>query len=119
MRHMEGKRRLEPEALTKCARLMRRLSAMNGVKMTRRRIRGDMDEKIMLVVPNLRRVPLLVEAHEAGHRGVDNTYNQLALAGYRWPGMRDNVRNYVQRCLIGRAHAAGMNGKGLWVGWGI
>src|SRR5690606_258084 len=36
-----------------------------------------------------------------------------------WPKMKDDVKEYCQKCIICRASKAGKVGKGLIVGWGI
>jgi hypothetical protein len=75
--------------------------------------------KLELVVPNLSRIDLLTEAHDSSHRGAEHTYTALKEAGYWWPKMREDIKNFCRNCLICRAAEAGKVGKGLLVGWGV
>ena len=70
-------------------------------------------------MPNISRIDLLTEAHDQSHRSVEYTFSTLKEAGYWWPKMRMDVREYCQKCIICRAATAGKTGKGLLVGWGI
>src|SRR3569623_1208805 len=73
----------------------------------------------MVVVPNRRRVQLKAECHDAEHRSAAHTHDQISQAGFWWPGANQDVKEYVKSCLVCRAYAAGNQGKGLWVGWGV
>ena len=72
-----------------------------------------------LVVPNISRIDLLAEAHDQSHRSIEYTSSTLKDAGYWWPNMRSDIKEYCQKCIICRAATAGKTGKGLLVGWGI
>ena len=79
----------------------------------------DGNSVLELVVPNVSRIDLLAEAHDQSHRSIDYTFSTLKDAGYWWPNMRTDIREYCQKCIICRAATAGKTGKGLLVGWGI
>jgi hypothetical protein len=43
---------------------------------------------------------LIVTCHNStvGHNGVDRTIERLIKAGHKWPGMRQNVKDFVKEC---------------------
>ncbi len=55
-----------------------------------------------LVVPHGQRGMMLTHAHDApcaGHHGVKATYETLKQVAY-WPGMQQDVAEYVKGCLV-------------------
>ena len=110
---------LSPQAdLVELGRQATKIAVENGLLV--RRSKGKDGKSILeLVVPNISRIDLLAEAHDQSHRSIEYTSSTLKDAGYWWPNMRSDIKEYCQKCIICRAATAGKTGKGLLVGWGI
>ena len=62
--------------------------------MVRKAEKKGVEATLELVVPNLNRLDLLREAHDRTHRSIDHTSSTLREAGYWWPNMRGDVKEY-------------------------
>ena len=64
--------------------------------------RGRQHQNHHIVVPCQHLYQLLQELHDhhlSGHQGQDNTYQKIS-EHYYWPGMKNDVQEYVCSCMI-------------------
>ena len=101
-RHLEGKEPLSAEGLQRYRTLLLKTAMVDGILVTRRPLRREVEEKVMVVVPNRRRVQLIAECHDAEHRSAAHTHDQISQAGFWWPGASQDVKEYVKSWCAAR-----------------
>ena len=95
------------------------MAALDGLLVTQRKDKLSNELKLAVVVPFKLRVQKIADVHESEHKGVEHTVAAVRSASMWWPGMRADISKYVGSCIWCAMVAAGRNGKGLWVGWGL